>query len=119
MKNISLIFVLVLVSMIARADYSCPDGAELACLDKSDKVCPAHTKCVDKAATCFEKDACGSDTNMICRSEYDAVLTNHQDTIEQYDLLAAQNVGLREQRLKQKNCVLNSSNLVDAQKCVR
>jgi hypothetical protein len=119
MKNISLIFALVLVSMMTRAEYSCSDGAELACLDKGDKVCPAHTKCVDEAAICFEKDACGSDANMICRSEYDAVLNNHQDTIEQYDLLAAQNVGLREQRLAQKNCVLNASKLLDAQKCVR
>lgn len=119
MKKVSLIFALVLVSMITRAEYSCPDGAELVCLDNDDKVCPGNTQCVDEAAICFEKDACGSGANMICGSDYDAALINHQDTIDQYDSLIAQNVGLREQRLAQKNCVLNASKLVDAQKCVR
>ena len=119
MRKATLMIVMALVSMNTWGEYSCPEGADLACLDKGDKVCPANTKCVDKDAICFEKDSCGSGANMICRSEYDAVLNDHQETVKQYDSLAVENVSLREQRLEQKNCVLNASKLIDAQKCVR
>ena len=119
MKNMTLIITLALVSINAWAEFSCPEGADLACLDKGDTVCPAATKCIADDAVCFDKHPCGPDTRLICESEYDEVLNNYKKSVEQYDLLIAENVGLREQRLARKNCVINASTLVGAQSCVR
>ena len=119
MKNLSLIIALTLVSMSASAEFSCPDGADLACLDKGDTVCPASAKCVDDEAVCFDKHPCSSGTGLICESEYDEVLNNYTKTVKQYDQLLVENVGLREQRLEWKNCVINASTLADAERCVR
>ena len=100
-------------------DFSCPDGTEAACLNGGDKVCPSSTKCVDEGATCFDEYPCDLNGSFVCESEYDAVMRDYQQVVRQYDELASENVDLREQRLEQKNCVLNASNLKAAKSCVR
>ena len=99
--------------------FSCPDGADAACLDRSDKVCPGSAKCVDDRATCFDEYPCDISEGFVCASKYDDVLDDLKQAVKLHDELASENVALRERRLEQKNCILNSSTLDDAKKCVR
>lgn len=119
MKTLTVLFLLSLVSTVARAGYTCPDGTDMACLDDGDTVCPITAKCVDKAAVCLEEPRCDSDRGYICGSEYDAVLSDHQDTVDQYNRLRSENINLREDRLEKRNCVINAATLKDAISCVR
>ena len=119
MKAFRNIFLLCLVSMAVQAGYTCPDGTNMACLDDGDTVCPLSAKCVDKAAVCLEEPQCDSDRGYICGSEYDAILSDHQKTVGQYNQLLSENVDLREDRLQKRNCVINAATLKDAISCVR
>ena len=101
------------------AKFSCPEGTEVACIEASDRVCAANTKCVDTNATCFDEFPCRPDEGYVCGSEYDAALKDHQRSTEKYDQLVKENVGLRQERLDRKNCVLNATGLNEAQQCVR
>ena len=91
----------------------------MACLEEGDSICPQYAKCVDKAAICLDESACDSPNGYICSSEYDAVLSDHQKTVDQYNQLLSENVSLRNERLEKRNCVINSASLKDAIKCVR
>lgn len=119
MKILMFLFLLGLVSTVTQAGYTCPDGTNMACLDAGDTVCPMTAKCVDKAAVCLEEPRCDSDRGYICGSEYDAVLRDHQDTVDQYNRLLSENVNLREDRLEKRSCVINAATLKDAISCVR
>ncbi|MGA9575729.1 MAG: hypothetical protein WBS20_17445 [Lysobacterales bacterium] len=119
MKRIFITVALVLLSSLAWSDTSCPDGASPVCLDDGDKVCPASGRCVDSSATCFDVFPCDAGEGFVCESRYDAMMNDYQEAALEHDALAAQNVDLREQRLQQKNCVLNAATLADAQTCVR
>jgi hypothetical protein len=119
MKQLALAILLTLVSLGALSDFTCPDGTEPACLANSDKVCPGASKCVDFGATCFDDYPCDSRGGFVCASSYDDTLNNYKEAVSQHDQLASENVGLRETRLEQKNCVLNASSLETAQNCVR
>jgi hypothetical protein len=119
MKTRIILFLLSLASTVAQAGYTCPDGTTMACMDKGDSVCPMTAKCVDKAAICLAEPRCDSDRGYICGSEYDAVLKDHQETVDQYNGLLSENVSLREDRLEKRNCVINAETLKDAISCVR
>jgi hypothetical protein len=119
MNKLTLIFALALVSTGTRGDFSCPNGLNAACLDAGDTVCPASTKCVDDDLVCFDKHICDSGSGLICESEYDKVLNDYKVTVEKYNNLTSVNVALREQRLEQKNCVINATTLEGAKRCVR
>lgn len=100
-------------------DFSCPDGTGPACLEAGDKVCPASSKCVDAAATCFDDYPCGAGGGFVCASGYDGVLNDYRNAVRLNDELAAENLALRERRLEQKNCVINAATLKAAIACVR
>jgi hypothetical protein len=119
MKRLVLFAVLALTSIGAWGISSCPNGTEPACLGIGDKVCPSSTKCVDHDATCFDEYPCEISGGIVCESEYDDVLNNYEKAVRQYNELISENVELRARRLEQKNCVLNTSTLEDAKKCVR
>ncbi len=119
MRNFIFLFLLSLLSAGAQAGFTCPDGTNMACLDEGDTVCPLSAKCVDKDAVCLDDSACDSSRGYICGSEYDAVLSDHQQTVNQYNQLLSENVSLREDRLEKRNCVINSATLKDAINCVR
>ncbi len=114
-----LVFTLLLVPALSLAEFSCPDGTDAACIEIGDRICSANTKCVDDSATCFDDFPCGSDEGFVCGSEYDAALNAHKRSTEKYDQLVKENVDLRQERLDRKNCVLNATGLIEAQKCVR
>lgn len=119
MRHLSLLIGLLSVSAFSWAEFSCPDGTEAACIEAADRVCSANTKCVDTTAACFGEFPCGADEGFVCGSEYDAALHDHQRSMEKYDKLVKENVDLRQERLDRKNCVLNATGLIEAQKCVR
>ena len=119
MKALRILFLLCLATTAAQAGFTCLDGTNMACLDDGDTICPVTAKCVDKAAVCLDESRCDSDRGYICGSEYDAVLSDHQKTVDQYNQLLSENVDLREDRLEKRNCVINSASLKDAIKCVR
>ena len=114
-----LLSMLLLIPAVARSGLSCPDGTELACLENSDKVCAGTSKCVDAGATCLVDFPCALDEGFVCASEHDAALEECRKNVAQFDALAKENMDLRQERLDRKNCVLNSTNLADAQACVR
>ena len=122
MKRPFLIIVTCLMAMIstgAQSDFSCPQGTERACLDAGDKVCPGSTRCVVESATCFDEYPCGLNGGFVCESRYDGVLKDYKQAVNQHNQLASENEDLRVKRLAQKNCVVNSSTLEDAKRCVR
>jgi len=119
MKKRIVLFALALVSAGIRADFSCPDGTNSACLDDGDSVCPASAKCVGADAVCLDERSCDSARGYICGSEYDAVLNDYEKVVGQYNQLLSENVALREGRLERKNCVINAATLRGAIKCVR
>jgi len=119
MKRLVFFAVLALTSIGAWGISSCPNGAELACLDIGAKVCPRSTKCVNHNATCFDEYPCDISGGIVCESEYDDVLNNYEKVVRQYNGLISENVELRARRLEQKNCVLNTSTLEEAKNCVR
>ena len=119
MRNFIFLFLLSVLSAGARAGFTCPDGTNMACLDDGDTVCPLSAKCVDRAAVCLDEPRCDSDRGYICGTDYDAVLSDHQKTVDQYNQLLSENVSLRNERLEKRNCVINSASLKDAIKCVR
>lgn len=119
MKKLILIVELALISTAVWSDFSCPDGSNAACLDDGDKVCPSSTKCVDDGATCFDEYPCELSEGFVCETKYDNVLDDCKQAVSQHNELALENVGLRERRLEQKNCVLNASTLEEAKSCVR
>jgi hypothetical protein len=119
MKAVIFLFALSLLSSSALGDYSCPDGTSAACLDNEDIVCPASAKCVPNEAVCLDEHACDSARGYICGSEYDEVMKDYEKVVSQYNQLTSENVGLREIRLEQRNCVINAATLKDAIKCVR
>ena len=119
MKALAILFLVCMVTAGARAGFTCLDGTNMACLDDGDTVCPVTAKCVDKAAVCLDESRCDSDRGYICGSEYDAVLSDHQKTVDQYNQLLSENVSLREDRLGKRNCVINAATLKDAISCVR
>ena len=102
-----------------RSGFLCPDGTDAACLDIGDQVCPGSARCVGDHATCFDEYPCGPGEGFVCASEYDDMLSKLKQVAAQHDELAAENVALREKRLEQKNCVINSATLKDAIRCVR
>jgi hypothetical protein len=118
MKSILISALLMLVSMSAWCDFSCPDGAKPACLDNGDKVCPAAGRCVDNEAICFDQFPCDAGEGFVCESKYNTMMMGFRDAAKEHDALVAENVGLRQQRLEEKNCVLNASTLARARKCV-
>ena len=119
MRKLVLIAALVLVSTGVWGDFSCPNGAEAACLDSGDKVCPGSTKCVDEGATCFDEYPCDLSGGFVCESEYDDVLDDYKEAVRQHNQLVSENTDLRVRRLEQKNCVINAFTLNDAKRCVR
>jgi hypothetical protein len=119
MNRLALVVTMLFFSAGLWAEFSCPDGTKPACLDRTDKVCGASTKCVDESSTCFDGFPCDAHEGFVCGSEYDAALHEHARSTEKYAELAAQNVDLRQQRLDRKNCVLNATSLDQAQECVR
>lgn len=119
MKALMLLFLMCMVSVGARAGFTCPDGTNMACLEEGDTVCPLSAKCVSQAAICLDESACESARGYICGSEYDAVLSDHQQTVNKYNQLLSENVSLREDRLEKRSCVINSATLKDAIRCVR
>jgi hypothetical protein len=119
MQQLILTITLVLVSAGLRADFSCLDGTQPACLDHTDKVCPGSTKCVDENASCFDEYPCGSGGGFVCESKYDEMLNNSKETVDKYNKLASENEDLRIERLARKNCVANASTLAEARSCVR
>jgi hypothetical protein len=119
MKAIIFLFALLLLSSSALSDYSCPDGTNAACLDNEDIVCPASAKCVPNEAVCLDERACDSARGYICGSVYDELMKDYEKVVSQYNQLTSENVGLREIRLEQRNCVINAATLKDAIKCVR
>lgn len=119
MHQFLLLVVLLLSSAVAWAEFSCLEGTEATCIEAGDKVCAASHKCVDESTTCFDDFPCTADEGFVCGAEYDAALNSHKRSTQQYDELVAENVDLRQQRLDRKNCVLNATNLTDAQRCVR
>jgi hypothetical protein len=119
MKRIALTLLLMALTAPAGSDFTCPAGTEMACVEAGDKVCAAGTKCVPLEATCLQDFPCGPDEGFVCAGEHDAALEDCRDKIEQYEALIEENVDLRQERLDRKNCVLNSTTLADAQKCVR
>ena len=90
-----------------------------ACLEAEDKICPGSTKCVDIDIDCYDKNSCASDTGFICESDYAEVMNDYKTAVSQHNELAAENAVLREQRLEQKNCVINAETLKIAIRCVR
>ena len=119
MCRLLLPLMLSLFPALAQAGLSCPEGTEVACLDVGDKVCGANTKCVDPAATCLQDFPCDLDEGFVCAAEHDAALKDCRKNVAEYAALAKKNVDLREERLERKNCVLNSTTLAEAHKCVR
>ena len=119
MKNGILVIVLLLASTAAWSEFSCPDGTHASCLEDGDKVCPVSTKCVDIDIDCYDKSSCDSDTGFICESDYAEVMNDYKTAVIQHNELAAENEVLREQRLEQKNCVINAGTLKIAIRCVR
>ncbi len=119
MQKLIFIFALAFFSTGAWGGFTCPDGANAACLDSGDTVCPGSAKCVGDDVVCFDKHTCDPGIDFICESEYDEIMNKYKKTVSQYNQLASENVDLRERRLEQKNCVINSSTLKDAIRCVR
>ncbi len=119
MKRFIFLLTLVLVWTNAQCDFTCPEGSKISCLDKGDKVCPASARCVDNSAVCFDQFPCDAGEGFVCESKYDATVKDCKEVAEEHDALAKQNVELRQQRLDQKNCVLNASTLAGARQCVR
>ena len=119
MKRLALIATLTLISTGIWGDFSCPGGTAAVCLENVDTVCPSSAKCVSNDVVCFDKHTCDSNGGFICESKYDAVMDDYKEAVQQHDELASENVGLRERRLEQKNCVMNAPTLEEAQKCVR
>ena len=119
MKALIFLFVLSLVSAGIRADFTCPTGTSSACLDEGDTVCPVSAKCVADDAVCLDLQGCDSARGYICGSQYDAVMSDYEKTVSQYNQLTSENVDLRNQRLVQRNCVINAATLKDAIRCVR
>jgi len=119
MKVPTFLTVLLLVTVAARADFSCPEGTNEACLDADDTVCPVTAKCVEKDALCLDASICDSPRGYICGSMYDQVLADYEKAVGQYNQLTSENVELRAERLERKNCVINAATLKEAIKCVR
>lgn len=125
MKRLILCAVIcMLASAMASATFELkdpaqPDETEPTWSVDARKDCPDSSKCVDENATCFEDYPCGSDEGFVCASKYGVVLEENRNLANQYNELISDNVELREQRLEQKNCVLNASSLAVAQSCVR
>jgi len=110
---------LALVWTDAQCDFTCAEGSKIACVDSGDKVRPASARCVDNSAVCFDRFPCDASEGFVCESKYDAMMKNYKEAAKEHNAMAAQNVELREQRLEQKNCVLNASTLAGARQCVR
>ena len=119
MRSFLHILVLSLAPTLVSASLSCPDGTEMACLETGDKVCAANTKCVEHSATCLQDFPCDLNEGFVCATEHDTALRDCKKNVAEYDVLARENVDLRQERLDRKNCVLNSTTLADAHKCVR
>jgi hypothetical protein len=119
MKNGILIITLVVASTTAWGQFNCPDGTHAACLEAEDKICAGSTKCVDIEIDCYDKNSCASDTGFVCESDYAEVMNDYKTAVIQHNELAAENAVLREQRLEQKNCVINAASLKIAIRCVR
>ena len=51
--------------------------------------------------------------------QLDAIMSDYEKTVNQYNQLTSENVALRNQRLEQKNCVINAASVKDAIRCVR
>ena len=100
-------------------DPAQPDDSEPTLSVDAREDCPDSSKCVDENATCFEDYPCNPDEGFVCASKYGVVLDENKKLANQYNELISENVELREQRLDQKNCVLNASSLAAAQRCVR
>ena len=119
MKILVLLLVFLLTSTGAQGEFTCLDGTSPACLDDGDTVCPASAKCVGDEAVCFDQGSCDSARGFICGSEYDKFLDDYKKVVAQYNQLTSENVDLREERLEQRNCVINAHSLKDAIRCVR
>lgn len=119
MKQHWLVLTLLCFPVLSMAEFTCPAGTVVSCIESGDRVCAAGTKCVDESATCFDAFPCDTEDGFVCGSEYDAALNDHQRSTEKYDQLVSENVDLRQQRLERKNCVLNATGLAEAQQCVR
>ena len=119
MNRLVLLAALILVATTTWGDYSCPAGTELKCLATGDHICPNTAKCVGNEVVCLDRNSCANGGSFICDTSYDKLMGDYEEAARQYDVLVSENVSLREQRLAQKNCVLNASSLDEAQKCFR
>ena len=119
MKTFVFLLALSLASTSAWALFSCPAGTKEACLEQGDAVCPVNAKCVADDVICLDEGSCDSGKGFICASEYDAVLNDYENVVNQYNQLLTENVELREWRLQKKNCVINAQTLKEAIRCVR
>lgn len=119
MRPCALTLMLLLLPVMAAAEFTCPVDTSPACLDPGDLVCPAATRCVTSSTTCFEEYPCEPDEGFVCASSYDEILEEAQATSARYDKLTAENVSLREERLQVRNCVINAQSVKAAIACVR
>ena len=118
MSRLVLIIFLTLISLGVRGEILCPDGSSAVCLANGDNICPSSAKCVSSDVVCLDKTSC-TGGSFICDTSYDKLMADYKKAAGQYDDLVSENVSLREQRLAQKNCVLNASSLDEAQMCFR
>tara|TARA_B100000378_G_C17925750_1_gene371414 strand:+ start:297 stop:692 length:396 start_codon:yes stop_codon:yes gene_type:complete len=126
-----LTFLLLIINSFAFGNnFSCPYGKQGACLDYSDKVCSAFSKCVDQNATCFNQSACGYG-GFVCKSDleslandYDSlasrckrVASDYDDLVNKYNDLVNDYNNQLEKHNSYKNCIEYSQSLDDAKLC--
>ncbi|NOR20999.1 MAG: hypothetical protein GQ538_13035 [Xanthomonadales bacterium] len=119
MKEAILIASLALISSLAWGEFSCPDEAIESCLQQGDLICPKATRCVAEDTICIDKQTCGSGNNFVCESDYNKMLGDYKNVVDEHNELASENEDLRVMRLERKNCVINAASLKAAISCVR
>jgi hypothetical protein len=128
----------------AQQSFTCPYGKQPSCLDYSDKVCSAYSKCVDQNAACFDTwqcdyegftcksnvtdlakkyDALVDEYNELLRksrtlaSDYDQLLADSQSLADEYDDLESRHDDLESRIDDFKSCVRSAYDLDEAQSC--
>lgn len=138
MRFITCFLVLFMLSTpIFAQSFSCSFGKEPACLDSGAKVCSSFGKCVDQNTSCFDTYQCNYE-GFTCKSnvtecveqhdglvrKFNDLVSDHDELVDKFNRLASDYEELEdnEMRLKSRvygiiDCVLNASDLSDAQDC--